>query len=134
MKRSPLKRRTPLRARRLKPRRDGQWRSREHLDRVKELGYCSAAALLGVTGCWSIIDPDHMGKRPGIGIKCGDDRCAPMCRRCHTWRTDRSGAFKGWSDEQMDEFCNAAIDAAQQALDWQAVGADIHAVIEGRTV
>lgn len=38
-------------------------------------------------GAPAISDPDHVGPR-GVGQKTDDPRCVPLCRRCHTERTD----------------------------------------------
>ena len=44
------------------------------------------ARQLPCAGCGKLApnDPHHEG-RHGIGIKAGDDRALPLCRKCHAW-------------------------------------------------
>ena len=114
-------------------------RSRSYLDWVKSLGVCFVQVYLDKLvkraveipdeqerrdyehdlillvaehgRCWGPIDPDHMGDDRGAGLRCSDDETAPMCRRHHGHRHDRSGFFEGYSDEEERRF-------RREALEW----------------
>lgn len=67
--------------------------------------------------------------KPGKGIKCGDHLTAPMCRLHHDHRETKTGVFKGWTEEQMQVFCDDAMARAAAALDWEAVGGGLKAAV-----
>lgn len=57
-------------------------RSEEYLEHVRQHDCCNCGAP-------GPSDPDHVGER-GIGQKCSDFLCIPLCRRCHSFRTDHN--------------------------------------------
>jgi len=57
-------------------------RSAAYLQHVREHDCCNCGAP-------GPSDPDHVGSR-GVGQKCSDLLCVPLCRPCHRARTDRN--------------------------------------------
>lgn len=118
MKRSPLLRRTPLRARVNAARKAARTRKRSRYARrernvdfmlwVKTLP-CVARAL---GPCSGVVEADHAGSR-GLGQKCPDEETIPICTGHHRERTDFSGAFKTWDQNAMRGFLELAIEHTQ---------------------
>lgn len=120
MKRSPLERKTRLRARRPTPRRSARVHDLAYLARVRQLP-CHAC------GRSAPSEADHQGPRP-FGRKADDVTAVPMCRECHQRRTDGflpscpwSGvhACNSWSRAGKDEirvWCDVAVEATQREL------------------
>lgn len=108
MKRSTLKRKTPLRPKRSKPRRTEQVRDPEWLDDVRKLP-CRAVELERATPCMGRVEAHHAGVRPGVGVKCGDDDTVPLCRGHHDELHSLSNTFKrfdkaklqAWREDQI---------------------------------
>lgn len=90
LRKTPLKRRKPMRQKRSRPRRSGRVRDRAYLLAVKGLPCC----LVGTGDCSGPIEADHAGRRP-LGRKCNDDEAIPLCRKHHRDRTDALGFFRG---------------------------------------
>lgn len=67
--------------------------------------------------CSGPIDPDHMGRNRGAGLKCSDLETAPMCRYHHSQRHDGNGFFDGWTDVEKERFCSEAIAWTRARLD-----------------
>ena len=117
MKRTPLKRRTPLaRAGRLRartPRRVvRQLGHPGHLARVRTL----SCAALGMSSCFGPMAAHHAGPRPGVGMKCSDLETHPFCMTHHAlWHAGR-GPFKGWTREMRRVWADAQIAATRAAL------------------
>jgi hypothetical protein len=94
MKRTPLKRsglparRTPIKAKRSKPRRTTVLRDREYLDWLT-CAVCEAcvaqSAVSDMKPGWSRVwcDPAH-GPSSGTGVKGPDSGAIPLCREHHT--------------------------------------------------
>ena len=84
MKRTELKRRTPLanrskvRARRPGTRRSRAWRSKPYLAWVRTL----ACVLCGARGCQA-HHIKGIGHHSGAGMTAPDDLAMPACTRCH---------------------------------------------------
>ena len=128
MKRTELKRKTPLRAscptlKRGKPlpakrakgeRRTTAVRDRAYLDAVKTLP-CCASHLPGVDPCWGPIDPHHT-TRHGAGVKGDDDKAIPLCRKHHGNVEDLSGPFKGWKRSARDAWYGVQVILTQGRL------------------
>ncbi len=113
MKRSALRRKTPLNPKRSKPRRTEQVRDREYLDAVKRHGECCAVDLANAGRCWGPIDPHHT-QRGGAGLKGSDHAVIPLCRKHHGNIEDLSGPFKGWNRARRDSW------TAEKVLDTRA--------------
>lgn len=110
MKRTPLKRKTRLKQRATRrPDKRSAYRSRERdtafMLWVKTLP-CMAEKL---SPCGGVIEADHTGGR-GIGRKADDRTCIPLCTRHHRERTDWTGPFKTWSQEEMRAFLSGCRD------------------------
>jgi len=140
MKRSkPLRRKTPMRRKRMKPRR-GRVRDPEYMAKVRRLpcivrtalkdfadhltrfvfqpnahGPALIRGLRFATPCRGRIQADHMGVR-GLGQKSSDRETAPMCEGHHPERTDYRGVFKDWTAEEMRQFCDWAIERTQHEV------------------
>lgn len=117
MRRSPLRRRTPLRRlrwmRRKPPRRPGG--DPGYLDQVRGLP-CSARYL--GTACRGPVEahhPRHLA--PGMGRK-SPDRCAiPLCAGHHRAELHgKAGAFRGWPRGLMRAWQDEQVAATQMAL------------------
>jgi len=116
LKRTALKRKTPLKPKRTKLRRVSVVRDQPYKQVIRELGYCCVAESVPNAGtCWGRIECMHLGKRNGMGSKGSDRLCAPGCSKHHRMQEDYSGCFKGWSRERMLEWGlgQAAIAAAR---------------------
>lgn len=92
LKRSaPLRRRTRLKPRRVKPRRSSASRDREYLAAVRGLPCLLATEF---HNCAGPIEAHHAGTDHGLGAK-GSDYCAvPICRTHHRQWTDHAGLFR----------------------------------------
>lgn len=114
MKRTPLKRKTPLRraaqkADKLKLGRNSPMRGRKESvrrsDRKREPEYrrwiklqpCCAS---GLSQCYGEVEADHAGRRP-YGRKADDNTCIPLCQRHHEQRASFHGPFKTWNQAMM---------------------------------
>lgn len=128
-KRKPIRRKTWLRRRRPTPRRSGRVRDREHMLRVKRLGYCCARGMSRCRGAYRthpngqtvwhpawMIEADHAGKHP-TGRKGSDRECNPICPGHHNDRTDGAGPFKGWDEARMRAWLNRKLKETADALD-----------------
>jgi len=132
MKRSkPLRRKTPMRRKRAKPRR-GRDRDPEYMAKVRRLP-CIVRVVqemsddererlpfrfTKVTLCSGRMQADHMGER-GYGTKSHDRETGPACKSHHGERTDGCGVrgcFKGWSKSEMRTFCDWAITRTQHEV------------------
>lgn len=58
--------------------------------------------------CEGPVEADHAGSR-GLGQKCPDDECIPLCTKHHRERTDFSGTFKTWNKPMMRSFLETGI-------------------------
>jgi hypothetical protein len=52
------------------------------------------------TPCDGVIEADHMGAR-GLGRKADDSTCVPMCSNHHRERSDHAGTFRAMTKEQL---------------------------------
>lgn len=106
MKRSPLRRKTPLVRR--KPMRRGRRRNsyarRErfvpYMLFVRSLPCAVWSSELDLYSCEGSIQADHAGPRP-FGRKCSDHETIPLCEYHHRCRAGISGPFEGWGREGM---------------------------------
>lgn len=64
--------------------------------------------------CAGPVEADHAGAR-GLGQKCSDRECIPLCSAHHRQRTDHSGTFKHVSREDERAWRSRAI-ARTQAM------------------
>lgn len=109
-RRTSLRRGGPIRKRKLTPRRSS---------RVIDLAYRRAVAELPcrarhLSPCDGVVDPDHQGRR-GMGQKCSDYECVPMCRLHHELRLFK-GPFASWSGAEMDQWLYEGIVETQTKL------------------
>jgi hypothetical protein len=130
LKRSPLKRKTPLRAKRLlsrgpvgqlqhktpirrkPPRRlKGPGADAKYLELVRGL----PCVLHPLWACSGPIEAHHAGKR-GVGQKSRDDEAIPLCRWHHRCLTDHLGHFYGWTRVQRREWHDQQIAATRARL------------------
>lgn len=117
MKRTALKRKTTLKLKRTEPRRVSVVRDDAYKQRIRELGYCCVKESLPKAGlCWGPIQCMHLGRRNGMGSKGSDRNVAPGCSAHHRMQEDYSGPFKGWTLEQMLEWCATQVARASAAL------------------
>lgn len=95
----PPKRKTWLRSRREKPRRDGRVHDPVYLAFVRTLPCCVDGSPHA-----GRIDPHHAGEHPA-GRKADDDTAIPMCRQHHDqwdapmWSSS-SNPFREWGHDQ----------------------------------
>jgi hypothetical protein len=105
MKRTALKRRTPIRRKAWMKR--GKVKS-AYRRRTRDFSFmqwarrqpCVARPL---SMCEGRVQADHAGKR-GLGQKCPDHECIPLCRTHHMQRTAFAGPFKDWDQAKMREW------------------------------
>ena len=122
MKRTALKRKTPMRSGSKRSAYRRRERDYEHMAIVRRLP-CSVRTLIGGTRfaellgndalCAGEVQADHMGRRT-MGMKAKDDSCAPMCRKHHDHRTNFLGYFRSYNKAAMREFTEWAIGAARE--------------------
>lgn len=105
MRRTPLKRKTPMR-RRGKNSYARRPRDIEHMKSVK--GLPCVMRGLGAGPCSGPVEADHMGER-GLGQKSPDNTCGAMCQGHHRQRTDSRGYFANRSKEWRGTFRRWAI-------------------------
>lgn len=142
MKRSPLRRKTPLRAiaerdtkpaksrKRLPARRATERRSSRVLDDAYlawvRLQPCAVGFLIGIAHrslafklypCSGPTDPDHKRQGVGAGKRASDRDAWPVCRRHHDDRHALAGVFKGWTRDQMRAFITVRIAEANAAYE-----------------
>lgn len=135
MKRTPLKRKTPLRTKRRMVRKAPRRLKRAgsdpaYLERVRGLPCVLVSVLAWETvpnllidppftdheRCWGSIEAHHAGKRPGVGMKCSDRETHPFCHRHHQWWTDHAGWFAGWSKYRRRKWADERIAETQRKL------------------
>lgn len=137
MKRSPLKRRKRLPAKRVTPRRSSRVRDEAYLAWVR-LQPCAVhescisvlrspdarrgeglgvEILFDLARCSGPIDPDHKREGVGAGMKASDRDAWPCCRRHHDDRHALRGVFAGWSRDQLREFIATRIAEANVAYE-----------------
>jgi len=116
VKRTALKRKTPLRRRtRLRPFGNTKYRRRE-----RDVDFmlfvltqpCAVRSLARAGACDGRVQADHAGAR-GLGVKAPDDTCIPLCMKHHGQRTDYRGFFKNWKGPQMRAWADLAIHQIQ---------------------
>lgn len=130
MNRSPLKRQTPLRAKRwgIKPRRPRRL-SGPGADPAR-MGFVAELPCVGVTfgrdglvfifrngrggyglphECKGRIEVCHEGRTPGVSMRCPDAETIPMCTSLHRQWTEHRGWFAGWTKAERREWADARI-------------------------
>lgn len=105
LRRTPLKRRKPMRRGRPKP--------TAYRRRVRNLPYMAwiraqACAARWMGGCRGRIEADHAGERP-VGRKADDLTCIPLCHTHHVQRGSFSGPFRSWNRAGMREWLDAGV-------------------------
>lgn len=120
MKRSALKRTSPLRRRtRLRPIGKTKYRRRTRDTDFMLYVLAQPCVLAGIDGagkCWGRTQADHAGAR-GLGVKAPDNTCIPLCTKHHGNRTDYTGYFKGWQGAAMRQWCDRMIHLTQNLYD-----------------
>lgn len=117
MRRSPLRRRTPLRhlrTMRWRPHRTRPDADPAYLARVRLLP-CSARHLLGHF-CAGRIEAHHAGERPGVGLKAHDYTAIPLCQLAHREWHAASGPFKTWNRDRRRAWSHEQIARTQGAM------------------
>lgn len=126
MKRTPLRRKTPLRRRSLKNSYRRRARDLDHMSDVRRLPCAvrtcqfrtfgdSDVMMPQPTRCEGRVQADHAGER-AYGKKAPDDTTIPMCRKHHEERTDYKGAFKNWKAEQMRAWLDMVIHSTRHEI------------------
>ena len=113
MKRSPLKRKTPIRRTRMKVAARKSTDDPAYLDRVRRLPCC--ARFLPGHSCAGPVVAHHAG-RHGVGQRCPDREAIPLCSLAHTCLHDFKGSFTFFTRASMRDWENAAIATTQAAL------------------
>lgn len=114
MKRSPLKRKTPLRARRPATRKSGRVRDPGYMQRVRGLR-CCAFTLWPWAICDGSVEAHHAGAR-AAGRKADDDTCIPLCTGHHRQWHAASGVFSGLTRESRSMWASERIADTRRAL------------------
>jgi hypothetical protein len=134
VKRTALKRKTPLRTTKSMPRRAtgvdralvaAGARKRKaggdpaYLERVRRL-----TCLVGpyIHRCDGPIEAHHAGARPGVSLKAHDHTAVPLCKVAHTEWHAATGWAKGMNREDRRAWADAAIARTQARL----LGAEVH--------
>lgn len=106
---APLRRATPLKRRRSRPRR-GPARSPAYLAWVRTL---KCAAPQGLHGCRGKVEAHHAGAR-GLGQRAGDDTAIPLCTFHHRAWHDGRGVFVDWDKATRAAWVAAVVSEVQQ--------------------
>ena len=88
---------TPLRRKRIKPRRSSRIRDGEFMAVVRTM----PCVVQGMDPCEGGIEASHCGDR-GLGQKASDDTTVPKCRKHHQAWGDCSGYFKQWTPDMRE--------------------------------
>lgn len=129
MKRTPIKRKTPLRTKRRvvarPPRRTKRAGSDPaYLARVRLLPCCApyervvGGPLRGgeLKVCSGRIHAHHAGRKPGTGLKANDLTAIPLCAAHHMEWHSGTNTFRGWTKEQRREWSDERIAETQRQL------------------
>lgn len=111
MKRTPLKRKTWLRA---------KSKTKKYALRARHFDWMLAVKLmpccLWFLGCCDgEVEADHAGDR-GLGEKSHDNTTIPLCTRHHRERTDMTGYFASFDRHRMREWRHERVDETQVTL------------------
>lgn len=118
MKRTPLKRKTPLArtsqlpARRATPRRSERVEDPAYVAAVHDLPCCAR----DLSPCDGPIEADHAAKKVGGGRKSDDTGCIPLCSHHHRQRHDFHGPFKTWTAPKLRRWLDGHIAATRATL------------------
>lgn len=115
MKRSPLRRKSPVKPKRKKPRRSGRVRDPKYLEFVRTLPCCAphVPEFVVLTQPCGQSEAHHAGNDRGYGQKCSDHDTIPLCRTAHAhWHTG-TGMFAGWTKERRRDWARDMIIATQ---------------------
>ncbi len=127
MKRTPLQRRTPLKAT-ARPlgrlsrfvqaaKKGARTRKRsKYAKRERQVDYmlwvktlpCVARDIDPAFPCAGVVEADHAGRR-GLGRKCSDVETIAICTEHHRQRGDFAGAFKSWNKDRMRGWLEACV-------------------------
>ena len=125
MKRSPLARKTRLKARREEPRRSSRVVDDDYLSRVSTM-HCVAIRMMDMDElvrhpCYGPMHAHHMREASfaGAGQKPSDSFCVPFCQQHHDQWHSNSGIFKGLSKEWRKHFAAAAVEETRELLGWK---------------
>ena len=118
MKRTPLKRKTPMRRQRVRMKARGNTKYRRRERDVDFMLFvltqpCVLAGVAGAGRCDGRVQADHAGAR-GMGVKAPDNTCVPLCLKHHGNRTDYRGFFRDWRGERMRAWCDLTISYTQE--------------------
>ncbi len=110
----PLKRSTPLRAKRWgiatkPPRRLSRPGSDPAYLRWIRTLPCCVAEMEGAGPCEGRMEANHAGRKPGMGLKCSDHETLAKCSRHHRMWTDHAGVFAGWTKEERRAWADVEI-------------------------
>lgn len=126
MKRTPLKRRTPLRsagralrrvtrlaARRARPRREQPGdRDPKYLALVRQMRCLARDMGTPCRGRTHAHHPRHLSR--GAGLKAPDRCVIPLCKWHHVFELHAgAGAFKGWTRDELRAWQDKAVDFTQ---------------------
>lgn len=127
MKRSPLKRRIPLRPRRSRRAAKQTQVDSAYLAAVRLLPCCAPSSLamalvLEFRGTTEAIDhlgpvhAHHAGRKPGTALKAQDNTAIPLCNKHHRAWHDTNGVFRGWTKAQRRYWADAAIQDTRRLI------------------
>lgn len=112
MKRTALKRKTPLKKRRGTARRSARVRNPAYMAFVRSL----PCALLTTHQCAGPIHAHHAGMR-GFGQKASDDTCIPLCAFHHLagWHDGFAQPFRSWSGGERFIWATGVVEQTREA-------------------
>ncbi len=110
MKRTPLKRKTPMRRAPFRGKASGKSSYRR---RERDLVYmawvltqpCLLRSVADAGPCYGRVQADHAGAR-ALGKKAPDNTCIPLCLKHHHDRTVYVGYFKDHDAKAMRAWCD----------------------------
>lgn len=124
--RTPLKRKTELRAKRWGVSRGPSRRVRKqteadkaYLEAVRQLPCCHPRlSLIGPDAllCQGRIHAHHAGRKPGTSLKAPDSTAIALCEAHHRQWHDANGVFSGWTKADRRRWADAAIDDTRRLV------------------
>jgi hypothetical protein len=108
--RTPLRRKTRINPRRLRPRRENADRDPAYLARVRKLPCL-------IRPCQRRSQAHHAGEHPTLGQKAPDITAIPLCRQHHVFEWHAKHGFcEGWDEAQRRQWQDEMIDRTQRVL------------------
>lgn len=121
MKRSPLKRSSPIRRKRARREVNQTPADAAYLKAVRLLPCCAPRAFLPLAlvndlDHAGLVHAHHAGRKPGTSLKAHDSTAIPLCDKHHRAWHGANGVFRGWTKAQRRYWADAAIQDTRRII------------------